>query len=414
MKSFKVLAVAASIALTASALGLTGPVRAQDKVIKVASQSPLSGGQSVLGTAISNGTRLGVEQLSESLAAKGYKVEYVGFDDQATPDVGVANAQNIVNDASIIGVIGHLNSGVAIPSSEVYNKADLVMISPANTNVNVTDRGLPTVNRICGRDDKQGAAGAAYAANDLKVKSVYVMHDKTAYGEGVATAFRDAAAAAGLEVLGFDGTEEKNDFSSILTPIVAQNPELIYFGGIYDQAALFFKQSRDAGFTGQFLGPDGMDSSDLLRIGGDAVKGMHYTTTAGPASVFPDAAKFVEDYKTRFTINPEPYAVESYASTQILLAAVERVIDSGAELTRKAVAEEVRKTVDFKTIAGTYTLDANGDPTEATYYVLEVSAATPEEWSTNKLVTSSKAASPLAAAAEMGSMEATPEATPAS
>jgi branched-chain amino acid transport system substrate-binding protein len=420
MKSFKVLAVAASIALTASTLGVIGPVRAQDKVIKVASQSPLSGGQSVLGTAISNGTRLGVEQLSESLASKGYKVEYVGFDDQATPDVGVANAQSIVNDASILGVIGHLNSGVAIPSSEVYNKADLVMISPANTGVSVTDRGLPTVNRICGRDDKQGAAGAAYAQNDLQVKSVYVLHDKTAYGEGVATAFRDAAQAAGLEVLGFDGTEEKNDFASIITPIVAQSPELIYFGAIYDQAALFFKQARDAGYTGEFLGPDGMDSSDLLRIGGDAVKGMHYTTTAGPASVFPDAAKFIEDYKARFEINPEPYAVESYAATQILLAAVERVVDAGGEVTRKAVAEEVRKTADFKTIAGTYTFDANGDPTEATYYVLEVTVATPEEWSSpgNTIVSTSKAASPLAGgsaeATPEAATEATPEATPAS
>lgn len=412
MKSLKVMALAAVFALSASALGTAPAARAQDKVIKIASQSPLSGGQSVLGTAISNGTRLAVEQLAGPLAAKGFKVEYVGFDDQATPDVGVANAQNIINDKSIIAVVGHLNSGVAIPSSEVYIQDNLVMVSPANTNVNITDRGLANVNRLCGRDDKQGAAGAAFAANELKVKAVYVLHDKTAYGEGVATAFRDAAAAAGLEVLGFDGTEEKNDFSALITPIIGQNPELIYFGGIYDQAALFFKQARENGYTGQYLGPDGMDSSDLVRIGGDAVKGMHYTSTAGPASVFPDAAKFVTDYTARFNINPEPYAVESYAATQIILAAIDGLTTSGGEIpSREAVAKAVRATANFSTIAGTFTFDANGDPTEATYYVLQVSAATPEEWGTNKLVTSTKAASPLAEKAMM--MEATPEATPA-
>jgi branched-chain amino acid transport system substrate-binding protein len=415
MKSFKVLALLVAVALVASALVTVPVARAQDKVIKIASQSPLSGGQSVLGTAISNGTRLAVEQLSGPLQEKGFTVEYVPFDDQATPDVGVANAQNIINDAAILAVVGHLNSGVAIPSSEVYVQSDLVMVSPANTNVNVTDRGLPNVNRLCGRDDKQGAAGAAFAGGELGITNVYVLHDKTAYGEGVATAFRDAADAAGIEVLGFDGTEEKNDFTTIITPIIAQSPEMIYFGGIYDQAALFFAQARDAGYTGQFMGPDGMDSSDLVAIGGEAVLDMYYTTTAGPASVFPEAAQFVEDYVARFEINPEPYATESYAATQIILAALDSLTTEGGELpTRADVAAAVRATADFTTIAGTFTFDANGDPTEATYYVLQVKATTAEEWGTNALVTSSKAASPLTEAAMMedGSMEATAEATP--
>jgi branched-chain amino acid transport system substrate-binding protein len=410
MKSFKLIAAMVVLALAVSALG-TAPTRAQDaKVIKIASQSPLSGGQSVLGTAISNGTRLAVEQLAKTLEDKGFKLEYVGFDDQATPDVGVANAQNIVNDASILAVVGHLNSGVAIPSSEVYTKADLVMVSPANTNVKITDRGLPTVNRLCGRDDAQGSAGAAFAAEGLKVKTIYVLHDKTAYGEGVATSFRDASEAAGLTVLGFDGTEEKSDFASIITPIAAQTPDLIYFGGIYDQAALFFKQAREAGVAAQFLGPDGMDSSDLTKIGGESVVGMHYTTTAGPASVYPDAAKFIEDYKARFSINPEPYAVESYAATQIILAAIDGLTTSGGDLpSRKAVSDAVRATKGFATIAGTYTFDANGDPDYATYYVLQVGSADPANWGQNKIVTSSKAPSPLTAKAMM---EATPEATP--
>ncbi|MBX3064537.1 MAG: branched-chain amino acid ABC transporter substrate-binding protein [Anaerolineae bacterium] len=409
MKSFKVLGLALALALAASALGATPVAKAQDKVIKIASQSPLSGGQSVLGTAISNGTRLGVEQLSKTLEDKGFTVEYVAFDDQATPDVGVANAQNIVNDASILAVVGHLNSGVAIPSSEVYDKSNLVMVSPANTNVNVTDRGLKTVNRLCGRDDAQGLVGADYVANTLGAKSVYVLHDKTAYGEGVATSFRDAAAAAGLEVLGFDGTEEKNDFTTIITPIIAQNPDLIYFGGIYDQAALFFKQTREAGYTGTFMGPDGMDSSDTAKIGGEAVVGMVYTTTAGPASVYPDAAQFVTDYKARFSINPEPYAVESYSAVQVIVAAIDSITTAGGDLpTREAVAAAVRATSGLSTLIGPITFDANGDPDYAAYYVLKVASADPAAWSDpgNELAARVEIASPLTAAM------ATPEATP--
>jgi branched-chain amino acid transport system substrate-binding protein len=411
MKAMKFFAAATAVAIAATAFSTTA-VRAQDKVIKIASQSPLSGGQSVLGTAIGNGTNLGVEQLSKPLTDKGFKVEYVAFDDQATPDVGVANAQNIVNDAAILAVVGHLNSGVAIPSSEVYNKADLVMVSPANTNVKVTDRGLPTVNRLCGRDDKQGAAGANYAA-ELGKKTVYVLHDKTSYGEGVATSFKDAAEAAGLTVLGFDGTEEKANFQSIITPIAAQTPDVIYFGGIYDQAALFFKQAREAGVTAQFMGPDGMDSSDLAKIGGEAVVGLIYTTTAGPASVFPDASTYIADYKTKFGINAEPYAVESYSAVQIIVAALDSITTKGGDVpTRKAVAEAVRKTAGFKTIAGTYTFDGNGDPTEATYYILKVAGTDPTKWSANELVKATKAKSPLAEKDAMA-MEATPEATPA-
>src|SRR5258708_17205114 len=195
MKTVRLLSMVVIVALLFGAFGAGSLSRtdAQDNTIKIASQSPLSGSQSSLGVAIRNGTDVAIQQLKKPIEDMGFKVEYVPFDDQATADVGVANAQNIVNDAAILAVIGHLNSGVAIPSSEVYAKSDLVMVSPANTNPKVTDRGLPTVNRVCGRDDIQGAVGATYAHDKLGAKSVYVLHDKTAYGEGLATQFRDTA-----------------------------------------------------------------------------------------------------------------------------------------------------------------------------------------------------------------------------
>src|SRR5918996_77585 len=260
-------------------------VDAQGKgVIKIATQSPLSGGQAALGEGIKLGAQLAIEKFKGNLEKAGFKIDLVPYDDQAKPDVGVSNAKNIIADRDILGVIGHLNSGVAIPSSEVYKEVNLAMISPANTNEKVTDRGYPNVNRVCGRDDVQGPVGAEFAAQALKAKSVYVVHDKTTYGQGVAEAFKADLEKKGVKVVAFEGTEEKSNFDPIITPIKAKNPDLVYFGGIYDQAAPFFKQTREKGVKAKFLGPDGLDSSDLVKIAGKAVVGIYYTTAAAPST----------------------------------------------------------------------------------------------------------------------------------
>jgi branched-chain amino acid transport system substrate-binding protein len=184
--------------------------------IKIATQSPLSGGQAAFGEGIKLGSQLAIEQLKGPVEKLGFKVELVPYDDQAKPDVGVANAKNIIADKDILVVIGHLNSGVAIPSSEVYKDGQLAMVSPANTNPKVTDRNLATVSRVCGRDDVQGEVGAVFAKS-LKVKTAYVIHDKTTYGQGVAEFFRDNAKKLGIEVVAFEGTEEKSNFDPIIT-----------------------------------------------------------------------------------------------------------------------------------------------------------------------------------------------------
>ncbi|MDQ7828711.1 MAG: branched-chain amino acid ABC transporter substrate-binding protein [Armatimonadota bacterium] len=364
-----------------------GPVGAQQNVIKIATQSPLSGGQSVLGTAIKNGAQLCIEQQAAKILP-GWRVQLVPFDDQAKPDVGVANAKNLVTDPDILLVVGHLNSGVAIPSSEVYKDNDLAMISPANTNPVVTDRGYRNVTRVVGRDDVQGRVGAEFAGKDLKVKSAYVIHDKTAYGQGVAEFFRQFAPQNGIRILGFEGTEETANFDPILTPIAARRPELIYFGGIYNQAGVFFKQARAKGITAKFLGPDGMDSSDLARIAGQAIVGMHYTTVAGPASFYPGAAKFAADYKKRFGADPEPFAVQAYESCWIGLTAIANAVKAagGKKPTRLQVTNEVRKIRGFKGLTQTYTFDEKGDPTPATYFVIRIESADPAKWGQNRLV----------------------------
>ena len=373
------------LALVAIALVAPGgsTVDAQGKgTIKVATQSPLSGGQSKLGEGIKLGTQLALEQLKAAVEKAGYKVELVPFDDQAKPDVGVANAKNIIADKDIMVVIGHLNSGVAIPSSEVYKEASLAMISPANTNEKITDRGYPNVNRVCGRDDVQGPVGAEFAAGTTKAKSVYIVHDKTTYGQGVAEAFKADIEKKKVKVVGFDGTEEKSNFDPILTPIKAKAPDLIYFGGIYDQAGVFFKQAREKGIKAQFLGPDGMDSSDLVKIAGKAAVGMYYTTAAAPTTS-EAAKKFVADYKKKFNQNPEPYAAESYVATAIALKAIESAIAGGKAPSREAIATAIRK-IKYTGMTGTIEFDDKGDPKKASYYVMQVASDDPEKWGGNK------------------------------
>lgn len=379
--------------------------KAQNMEIKIASQSPLSGPQSVLGTSIANAVALAVEQLSGPLTDMGYTVTHVPFDDQATPDVGVANAQNLVNDPAILVVIGHLNSGVAIPSSEVYNDNGLAMISPANTNVNITDRALPTVNRIAGRDDTQGAAGAAFAASLEGVESVYVLHDNTAYGQGVAEFFRNEAENQGLTVLGFEGTSETANFDGIITPVLALDPDLIYFGGIYSQTAIFINQARAAGYEGVFMGPDGFDSSEFAAIAGEAAVGTYYTSVAAPVTFYPNAAQFAADYEAKFGEPPQPFAAQSYDSTGIALQAITlAAARANGVPSRALVASIIRDTTNYEGITATYTFDAVGDPEIGLYYIIEVTSGDAAEWGNNTLLSEQQIASPLHALA-MSMME---------
>src|ERR671925_38561 len=375
------VALVAALAIALLPLG-SGPA-AQGKTIKIATQSPLSGGQAALGEGIKLGTQLAIEKFKGPLEKAGFKVEVVPFDDQAKPDVGVANARNIIADKDIVAVIGHLNSGVAIPSSDVYKEMTRAMISPANTNPTVTDRNYPNVNRVCGRDDVQGVVGSEFAAGQ-KAKSVYIVHDKTTYGQGVAEFFRDDAKKKGLEVLGFEGTEEKSNFDPILTPIRAKNPALLYFGGIYDQGAPFFKQASEKGIKAKFMGPDGMDSSDLTKIAGKAVVGMYYTSAAGPASALPKAKAFVDDFKKKFNKNPEPYAAEAYDATAIALKAIEAAA-KGGKVTREDVSAQIRK-VKHNGITGDIEFDGKGDRKKALYFVLQVANEDPTKWGDNKIV----------------------------
>jgi len=378
------LFIVASLLLAACGGGTTGK-----GTIKVATQSPLSGGQSAIGVDIKNGAELAMEQLKKPLEDMGFKVELAAYDDQANPDTGVANAKNIVSDPAILCIVGHYNSGVQIPSSEVYHTSNLANVSPANTNPKVTDRGYLEVSRIVGRDDVQGVVAAQFAVSK-GMNTAYVVHDKTAYGQGIAEFFKREFEKNGKTVAGFEGTEEKANFDAILAPMLAANPEVVFFGGIYDQASVFFKQARERGFLGMFLSDDGYDSPEAVKIGGAGLldgSGLYYTTVAGPAKLYPGTAKFQTDFKAKYGADPKPFAAQGYDSMAICLKAIENAAkDAGNKMpAREAVANAVRALKDFPGITGTINFNSKGDLVVAKYFVIHVISADPAKWNDNTI-----------------------------
>jgi branched-chain amino acid transport system substrate-binding protein len=355
--------------------GLAGTAAAQQKGrIKIAVQAPLSGEQAAIGEHIKLGAQLAVEESSKAFKDLGYDLVLVPQDDQAKPEVGVANARNMVADPEVLVIVGHFNSGVALPSSEVYKDAMLTMISPANTATEITDRGYPNVNRVCGRDDVQGPVGARFTAQDLKLKSVYIIHDKTLYGQGVAENFRNEAKKLGLTVLGFDGTEERANFSPMIIPLKAKNPDLVYFGGIYHQGGLLLKQLREKGVKAKFMGPDGLDSAEMAKIAGSAVVGSYYTSVAGPPDAYPETAAFAKKYKQRFGKETESFGMYGYDATLVGIKAIEGWIKAnpGKKPSRPDVVTAVRNIKNFKGITGSIEFDNKGDPVKAKYFVLQL------------------------------------------
>jgi branched-chain amino acid transport system substrate-binding protein len=317
----------------------------------------------------------------------GFKVQLAPYDDQANPDTGVANAKQIVADPSILCVVGHYNSGVQIPSSEIYHTSGLANVSPANTNPKVTDRGYKEISRIVGRDDNQGAVGAQFAVKQ-NIKTAYVLHDKTTYGQGIAEFFKREAENQGIKVLGFEGTEEKANFDTILNPIVSANPDLIYFGGMFDQIAVFIKQARQKGYMGMFMSDDGFDSADAVKIAEGALnqgKGTYYSTVSGPAKLYPGTAKFQVDYKAKYNADPQPFAAQGYDSMGICLKAIENAAKANGNKipTRVQVADAVRALKDYPGITGKITFNSKGDLTQALYFVIQANAADPSKWPDN-------------------------------
>ncbi|CAM3974814.1 branched-chain amino acid ABC transporter substrate-binding protein [Deinococcus frigens] len=355
---------------------LAAGVAGAQTTIKIASLSPLSGSQSFTGTLLRNGAQLAVEEQKAAFKKLGFNLQFVGYDDQADPATGTAAARKIASDRAILGVVGTMNSGVAIPASEALKASHVTMVSPAVTANEVTDRGLANMNRIVARNDAQGPAGAEFMMNELKAKSVYILNDKTSYGEGLAAEVEKTLKAGGAKVVVNEGTEEKSDFSSIIAKIKLQKPDAVYFGGIYTQIGIFIRQLRDAGINIPMVGGDGLDSTELATIAAKGANNIYYTTIVAPLDSLPAAKSFTANYRKQFKTVPAGYAAFSYDSANVIAQGIlDAARANGGKLpTRTQVETAIRKGTFKGLLSGDVTFNSVGDRNSVTLYIMKVDA----------------------------------------
>ena len=329
--------------------------------IKLGVAGPITGPNAAFGAQLKNGVEQAVEDINAAGGILGQKITVSIGDDVSDPKQGVSVANKFVGDG-VKFVVGHFNSGVTIPASEVYQENGMIVVTPSATNPKLTERNMWNVFRTCGRDDQQGAVAAEYIATKLAGKKVAVIHDKTTYGQGLADETKKAMNAKGVKEALYEGvnTGEK-DFSALVSKIKASGAEVVYWGGLHTEGGLIVRQMRDQGVKAVLMSGDGITSDEFATIGGPGVEGTLMTFPPDPRER-PQAKAVLAKFEAR-KFNPEAYTLYSYAAVEILKQAAEQA----KSLDPKKVAEVMHSGKAFKTVIGDIAYDKKGDITRPDY-----------------------------------------------
>jgi len=377
--SARLVAVGLSVAM---ALGVLAPIaQGQGGTIKIVSSLPRTGSSKGQTDTIVNSIKMALDEAGNQAA--GFALTYEDMDD-ATPARGAwdagkeaENANKAAADLDVMVYLGTFNSGAAKVAIPILNRANVVMISPANTYPGLTKpgkgemnepavyqpSGRPNYSRVVPADDLQGAVGAAWA-RDVGAVKVYILDDTELYGHGIAVVFAETAARIGLTVVGGpEGIDPKaSDYRALATKVRGAGPDLIYYGGItQNNAGKLVKDLRAVlGANVLLMGPDGIYEQAFLDDAGEAAEGM-YITFGGvaPSKLTGKGAAWYGAYKARFGSEPEAYASYGYEAAKVALDAIER---AGAK-DRAAIRDAVFATRDFDGVLGVWSLDQNGDTT---------------------------------------------------
>ena len=337
----------------AAGLAFSGAASADDLKIGVA--GPITGPNAAFGAQLVNGTQQAVDDINKAGGILGQKLVLEQGDDVSDPKQGVSVANKFVGDG-VKFVIGHFNSGVTIPASDVYSENGILFVTPSATNPKVTDRGLWDAFRTCGRDDQQGLVWAEYARDHLKGKKIAIVHDKTTYGKGLADAARDNMHKFGVNEVLYEGvnTGEK-DYSAIVSKIKESGADYLMWGGLHTEGGLILRQMRDQGMNTVMISGDGITDNEFASIGGPGVEGTLMTFGPDPRNN-PDAKDVVAEFKAK-NFDPEAYTLYSYAGLQIIKEAAEKA----KSLDPKKVAEVMHSGIPFHTVIGDIAYDTKGD-----------------------------------------------------
>lgn len=328
------LSVAAAFALSACGqkeapapvAAPAAPAAKPEVVVKLGHVAPMTGPQAHLGKDNESGAVLAIEDLNaQGLEIGGAKVKFelVSEDDQADPKQGTIVAQKLV-DAKVNGVVGHLNSGTTIPASKLYLDAGLPQVSPSATNPKYTQQGFATAFRVMANDVQQGKVLGEFAAKQ-GLKTVAIIDDRTAYGQGLADEFRKAAEAAGLKVVANEYTNDKaTDFKAILTKIKSTKAELVFFGGMDAQGGPMVKQMKDLGIKAKFVGGDGVCTPEFMKLAGPAADGEFCSLPGVPLEQLAKGPEFKQKFNTRFGYEIQLYAPNAYDAVMVIADSMKR------------------------------------------------------------------------------------------
>lgn len=353
MKKLTTLGLALGVAVAMSS--------AASAQVKFAVAGPITGPNAAFGAQLKNGSQQAIDDINAAGGILGQKISVQFGDDVSDPKQGVSVANKFAGDG-VKFVIGHFNSGVTIPASDVYQENGILAVTPSATNPTLTERKLWNIFRTCGRDDQQGAVAGAYIAKNFKGKKIAVVHDKTTYGKGLADETVKAMEKGGIKAALYEGvnTGEK-DFSALVSKIKSSGAELVYWGGLHTEGGLIVRQMRDQGVKAPLMGGDGITSDEFASIGGPGVEGT--LMTFGPDARNNPAAKEVVAKFRAAKFEPEAYTLYSYAAVQIIKQAAE----SAKSLDPKKVAEKMHSGMAFKTVLGDIAYDKKGDRTSLDY-----------------------------------------------
>jgi branched-chain amino acid transport system substrate-binding protein len=411
MKRRYVLSVAVTLALSAFIGGCgkkedaaTPKTEASKPIetatVKIGTASPLTGPQAHIGIDIRNGVQLAIDDANAAgveIGGRKVKLELVAEDDEANPTKAATVAQKLV-DAKVVGVVGHFNSGASIPASKVYSDAGIPQISPGSTNPKYTQQGFKTTFRVVAHDDQQGPTIGRFAAQNLKVKKVAVIDDSTAYGQGLADAFEKTAKSLGAEVVAREHTTDKDtDFKAILTKIKGRSPDLIMFGGIDPQAGPMVKQMSELGIKAKFIGGDGMQTPNFIKLAGAAAEGAMASVPGLPKDKMPGGAAFLQKFKAKYNQDVELFAPMGYDAVMVFVDAMKR---AGSSDPAKYLPELTK--TNYQGVIGPIAFDDKGDIKNGpiTIYVVKGGKWEPLETVTPGTDTVASAAAPAPAAAK--------------
>jgi branched-chain amino acid transport system substrate-binding protein len=365
--------IVGALALTACGSEKKTTGSSDNKTLTIGVVAPLTGDLAAIGNGIKNGVDLAVKQANAQKLVKGVTLKLDAEDDTAKADVGATVAAKLVADNSVVGVVGPLNSSVARSVAPVMASANLAIISPANSATDLTGRDkLPggqvrpnkSYFRLAATDDIQGPFAADFAVKTLSKKTVAVVHDKKAYGQGLAEAFAAQAKKDGATVLKTETVNPgEKDFSATIDKIKPQKPDFLFYGGEYPEASLLTKQLKGKGLNIPVMGGDGVQSAEYIKIAGASANGDYATGFGAPTASLDSAKQFLTDYKAAgYTQEADPYGASAYDAAMTIIKALAKASEegkSGQEL-RDEVTKEIADT-DFDGITGHISFDAFGD-----------------------------------------------------